>query len=149
MKLIRLHEDAGSVLLLCEEAVASKAMNELPQATDFRESSLYTWLNGEFAEQNLTDEERSRLIEVTLLSAEEAGRFFPSEDERGCRPDANAVREGVRVGGNGNCWWWLRSKGFAEDFFEIVDFAGHVCTQGTYVTLNSNGVRPAIWLRKE
>jgi len=35
-----------------------------------------------------------------------------------------------------------------ELFSEIVDLAGHICSQGAYVTLATNGVRPAIRLKK-
>ena len=147
MKFTKLYEDSEHVLLLCDECVAARPMHDRPKPVAFRQSSLYAWLNGEFAEKHLTAEERSRLIEVTLLSAEEAEAYLP---EKGCRPGETAGDgSAYRIGGNGNCWWWLRSKGFAEDFFQIVDFAGHICTQGTYVTLDTDGVRPALRLRKE
>lgn len=148
MNLIRLKEDKDSIFLLCEDCIASKAMHSRPGIVDFEETDLYSWLNGEFAEKYLSAEERSRLLEVTLLSATEAAFFFPEEEKRGCRPGPDAVAENIRIGGNGNVWWWLRDKGSAGDFYQIVDFAGHVCSQGTYETLKTNGVRPVIRLRK-
>jgi len=146
MQILKEYDD--SILYLCDECVASKAMNNGPEPVDFKDSSLYVWLNGEFVREYLSRQEQDRLLEVTLLDASEAALFLPEETLRGCRPDQNAVKEGVRIGGNGNCWWWLRSRGFADDFYQIVDFAGHICSQGTYVTLPTNGVRPAIRLRK-
>ena len=149
MNFTKISEDAESVLLLCDGCIAAKPMHERPEPVDFHDSTLYAWLNGEFAEKYLTEEERSRLIEVTLLSSEEAEAYLP---DKGCKPDASisdAAAVGasrIRTGANGNCWWWLRDKGFAEDFFRIVDFAGHICSQGTYVTLDTNGVRPLIRL---
>ena len=164
MNFTKISEDAESVLLLCDGCITAKPMHERPEPVDFHDSTLYAWLNGEFAEKHLTEEERSRLIEVTLLSSEEAEAYLP---DKGCKPDASisdaaacslsyADAAGVsvtdlsasriRTGANGNCWWWLRDKGFAEDFFRIVDFAGHICSQGTYVTLDTNGVRPLIRL---
>lgn len=147
-KMRMIKEDEKYVFFLCEECIASKAMNEGPQITTFRDSSLYAWLNGRFAEEYLSEEERSRLEEVTLLSSEEAAEAFDREEALGCRPEKKAVEEGVRIGGNGNCWWWLRDTGFAGDFYRIVDFAGHICTQGTYQTLQTNGVRPVVILKK-
>jgi len=146
MKILKEYDDR--ILYITEKCVASGSMNDGPEITSFEDSSLYAWLNGEFAQNFLSEEEQDRLLEVTLLSAEEAALFFPEEAMRGCRPDETAVSEGVRIGGNGNVWWWLRDTGFADDFFQIVDFAGHICSQGTYQTLTTNGIRPAIWLKK-
>ena len=146
MNFTKISEDAESVLLLCDGCITAKPMHERPEPVDFHDSTLYAWLNGEFAEKYLTEEERSRLIEVTLLSSEEAEAYLP---DKGCKADASisdAAASRIRTGANGNCWWWLRDKGFAEDFFRIVDFAGHICSQGTYVTLDTNGVRPLIRL---
>jgi len=72
-----LKEYDDSILYLCEECVASRAMQDVPGAVSYKDSSLYAWLNGEFAKNFLTQEEQSHLLEVTLLSAEEAALFLP------------------------------------------------------------------------
>lgn len=148
MNIITLRETDDSILCISEECVSSGAMNDGPEITSFKNSRLYAWLNGEFVQTFLSSEEQDRLLEVTLLSAEEATLYFPEESVRGCRPGGTAVSEGVRIGGNGNVWWWLKDTGFAGDFYQIVDFAGHICTQGTYQTLQTNGIRPVIRFRK-
>jgi len=143
-----LKEYDSSILYLCDNCIASRALNETPETVDFKNSSLYRWLNTEFPEKHLSAGERERLLEVTLLTASEAAEFLPEEAQRECLPDETAICEGVRIGGNGCCWWWLKDTGFAGDFYQIVDFSGHICSQGTYQTLQTNGVRPVIRLRK-
>ncbi len=83
------------------------------------------WLNKFFTQQNFTEEERARMLpipvktprksvlkdKVTLLSAEEALRYFPDQEERRAKPTPRAKRplrdERICVR-NGYCYWYLR-----------------------------------------
>jgi hypothetical protein len=44
------------------------------------------------------------------------------------------------------CWWWLRSPGRYDDYAARVHGDGDVYVYGDRVTLDSGGVRPALWL---
>jgi hypothetical protein len=52
----------------------------------------------------------------------------------------------VYYGSKGACLWWLRSPGNYSNTAAYVDYDGNVLVFGNYVSAESGGVRPALWL---
>ena len=108
-----------------------------------RETSLYQWLNGDFADTAFTPEEKELLKAdngqvVDLLTVEEAESFFSTDAERACRltPAYADIPQAFA--------WWLRSASeqgaaFVHDYGSI-DHDGAALTAQEYV-------RPVIRLR--
>ena len=74
---------------------------------------------------------------------------------RRCAPTAYAVVQGAWVytgtdatyqtkSGEGACYWWLRSPGYAADVAARVDGNGYVGYSGGFVDIDNDAVRPAL-----
>lgn len=103
---------------------------------------------------------------IFLLSIEEADKYFKSDDDRACKPTSYAKQKGVWTceaedddedddfdeDNNleeyfGNCEWWLRSPGYAQQHAAQVNFDGYIFSSGICVDLKKNGVRPAMFIK--
>ena len=87
---------------------------------------------------------------VFLLSTEETGRYFSSDDSRECMPTAYADAVVPHIYNSGNCSWILRSTNSGGFYFAFVDTHGNISDyyQGSGVT-SIGGIRPAIWIEFE
>ena len=100
---------------------------------------------------------------VFLLSAEEMNLYFPADtlDEaerryvnpsRATTATAYAKAAGVYCSDSinqwydENCYYWLRSPGYGENYKADVYYNGYVDTNGYVVHGEEHGVRPAIWV---
>ena len=81
-----------------------------------------------------------------LLSITEAEKYFSSDSARQCKPTDYAVANGAWESDSGNCWWWLRSPGYARNDAAGVLDVGGVCEGGFAVDLDNSAVRPALWI---
>ena len=83
-----------------------------------------------------------------LLSLGEAERYFPSDEERLCKPTQYALSQDNDIvdkdTGDG-CWRWLRSPSYDACSTSGVWPDGSLCVRGLRVGL-SYAVRPALWL---
>ena len=137
-------------------------------------SSLNPWLNGEFLNAAFTAKEQAQLEAVTvtadpnrrymtdsgfntqgrvfLPSIDDALKFFESNEARACFPTAYAVARGARTGGNGTCYWWLRTPGEGtpgggSNRAACVFSDGSIYEPGDLVYRKEDAVRPMIVLR--
>ena len=116
---------------------------------EWNSCSLKTWLQGTFAEEAELGKYKD---DLTLLSVEEAKKYFASDDDRMCAPTAYAVAQGAwqsdsnMVDGVGTCYWWLRSPGDTQDIAADVYTYGNVDADGDYVVDDDDAVRPALWV---
>ena len=134
-------------------------------------SEIRSWLNSTFLNAAFTAEEQLGIVTTTvstpdyeghsggsdtqdkiwLLSCDEAGSYFASNEARKATPTAYAVAQGVyqsinnKLNGVRCCWWWLRSPGNYGDYVSGVDHDG-VILSDCYVYSTSGSVRPAFWL---
>ena len=83
---------------------------------------------------------------VFCLSADEARRYFPTDDEHICNPTAYAKIRKAWVNEKGACLWWLRSTGSDGNLAAIVDYKGAVHSIGLDVGMKNVSVRPALWV---
>lgn len=115
---------------------------------DWNSSDLKKWLENDFASQAFTSDEMNAIDGTpTLLSIDEANKYFKSDSDRICMPTQQAVNNGVWTGGNnGACYWWLRSPGVDSDLAAYVYADGYVDSDGHRVANTGDTVRPALWI---
>ena len=172
---IILETDGKSAKLLSRYGLTAKAFDDNGGwSVTWESCTLRAWLNNEFLNSAFTDEEQRLLETVTVeaeynqftdtndtrdkvfvLTAEEAERYFITDDKRICIPTGKAIREGAVHGGihGPGCWWWLRTPSISmPNFVYVVDTDGSFDDDGFPVTTfreNDNGnivVRPVIVL---
>lgn len=172
---IILETDGKSAKLLSRYGLTAKAMDDNGGWPITWEScTLRAWLNHEFLNQTFTDEEQQRLVTVTVkaeydqltetydtrdkvfvLNAEDAEKYFITNDERICIPTEKAIKEGTYHGPSrsSGCWWWLRTPSISmPNFVYVVVTDGSFDEDGFPVTTFKENdkyniaVRPAIVL---
>lgn len=137
------------MLLITEEVIGERPYNRKKIEITWEECTLRKWLNNDFYNDTFTDGER-KLIETTLLSnsgdtedgikeangtkdkvfllsAEEAEKYFTSDEDRK----------------TGN-WWWLRSFGSTQ-VGDSIGADGSINEFSNDVDLEVK-LRPALWI---
>ena len=99
---------------------------------------------------------------IFLLSITEANNYFATDAKRQADATRYAVKQGVYVKGSesgttssdGTCtdvrcyaYWWLRSPGRTTYYAAYVGTDGSVYHYGLSVSLDSSGIRPAMWVQ--
>ncbi len=121
------------------------------------------WLNDEFFNEAFTAEDKARIQKtyvdtddkmtgdyVFLLDAEDADRFFASDNERRCAPTKFASAKGVYedfgygVNGSGSSWWWLRFTAIQSSETPHIGNDGAIYHNGLDVKQEFGGIRPAM-----
>lgn len=115
---------------------------------DWNSSDLKKWLETDFASQAFTGDEMKEIDGApTLLSVDEANKYFMSDKDRICMPTQQAVNNGAWTwDDNGACPWWLRSLGDGSHGAAYVFADGPVYSVGGYVDDTVIAVRPALWI---
>ena len=93
---------------------------------------------------------------VFLLSLDEVCRYFgdstanlSKKGSTGSYYWINDKNNAARIANYGSekaSWWWLRSPGYYRYIAASVDDVGYVYVIGSSVSIDSGGVRPALWL---
>ena len=113
----RVLDERGKLrLLFAEDIVAERAYNDTPVDTSWRDCTLRKWLNGEF-------------IELFVLNEEEFARYLTNPADRAK-----------------GCWWWLRTPGSNLMSAIGVYEDGTAYDFGINVYYKKGGVRPAMWV---
>ena len=157
----------GKALVISKYALDCKQYNTNDTDVTWEACTLRRWLNNDFLGAAFSADEKAMIPTITvssdknpeystnpgnatqdqvfLLSITEANKYFSSDRARQCEPTDFAVANGARESDGGNCCWWLRSPGFAQNYGESVDIDGDVglCH---YVTFENYAVRPALWI---
>lgn len=134
--------------VVSEKALVARAFNsDSSKGNDWDSSELRAWLVGDFVSEAFSGAERRAIDgEPTLLSADEAGRYFKSRDDRVCLITQQAVNNGAwEPESDGSCSWWLRSPGDDSSEAGWVDSGGTLASD--YVGFDGIGVRPALWVK--
>lgn len=135
--------------VVSQKALDAHAFNEdVRDGNDWGSSDLKKWLENDFASQTFTGDEMKEINGApTLLSVDEANKYFKSDNDRICMPTQQAVNNGVyKDEDNGACHWWLRSRGDDSDHAAYVYAAGFMFSDGEYVYCPFLAVRPALWV---
>lgn len=86
---------------------------------------------------------------VFLLSMDEANTYFGSEVDRKCKATTYCLEQGAACNSNGYCWWWLRTRGNADEYCSLVNTDGSIYAYGNHVDNEEGAVRPAMWIKLE
>ena len=155
-----LDEKNNRALLITENCVTKQKFAD--SNYEWSTSSVRAYLNGTdgnnfLTSSNFTDDDKARILNILinktnlskksnqilnsngtdyvfLLSVKDANEYFHDNSERVCKFN------------NSNCRWWLRlsTKSYARAAY--VSSQGKVFPDGTLVSYNTLGVRPAIWI---
>lgn len=141
--------EGNRAYVVSQKALDARAFNaDNNDGNDWNSSELKAWLENDFASQAFTGDEMKEIDGApTLLSVDEANKYFMSDKDRICMPAQQAVNNGAyKDEDNGACWWWLRSPG-GDSYCATVVFAdGHVGSGGVFVVRAGDAVRPALWI---
>ena len=89
---------------------------------------------------------------ISLDDMKKYGRIFKTDKDRPLKPTPNMCTR-YKYGQSeyakkyncvGNCWWWLRSPGYTQDYAAIVRITGFVYPLGHFVDDDTGAVRPAM-----
>lgn len=155
--------EGNRAYVVSQKALDAHAFNaDEDDGNNWKSSDLKKWLENDFASQAFTGDELEEISGVpTLLSFDEANKYFMSDNDRICMPTQQAVNNGVNKNeGNSACLWWLRSPGDGSDYAGHVDEDGIVLADknladsldgfvpygGYLVDCPDGAVRPALWV---
>ena len=140
----------GKALLITEDILEMIRFNEEYEAIVWADSSIRKYLNEDFYNENFSDEEKSKIIEVTNSTPDnewfgtEGGPdtqdkifLLSIEDEYGKARIAQFEDANER--------WWLRSPGIEPEFTAMVARCG-MLEVGGYFAEKREGLRPALWI---
>ncbi len=159
----------GKAFVISKYALDCKKYNETKEKVTWETCTLRTWLNSEFLDAAFADEEKARILTVTvkadknhlynsnsgndtedkifLLSDPEADKYFASSKKRSCKPTEQAVFNGAYFYKNDKTtYWWLRTAGINAKSAVDVSFGGVVMCSGREVDSKDIAVRPAMWI---
>ena len=157
----------GCALLLSEYVVANMALGR--KGCDWAKTAARKWLNGEFLDDYLNDEERGRIVPLGssalggglvdddfidgdrafCLSSKEARRYLKRESVRVAYTTPYLHGSVQRIALDGSiqpCAWWLRSQGSPSFQFVLVGSDGRILTKGL-PPKEQAGIRPAVLVR--
>lgn len=141
--------EGNRAYVVSQKALDAHAFNaDKNDGNDWVSSNLKKWLENDFASRAFTGDEMKAINGApTLLSVDEANKYFKSDNDRICMPTQQAVNNGAwTLGDNGACYWWLRSPGGDSDVAAGVYADGSVHSNGVYVDGADCAVRPALWV---
>lgn len=142
--------EGNRAYVVSKKALDDHAFNEdEDDGNDWNSSDLKKWLENDFASQAFTGDEMKEINGApTLLSVEEANKYFMSDEDRQCCPTDRLKRQwSWDSDDNGACRWWLRSPGATSIHAASVNKDGRVFSAGDPVAdAADNAVRPALWV---
>lgn len=146
-------KEDGRALLVTQQCIDEMAFDTRGDATDFKSSSLYAYLNGAFRDYAFSDAERGLIDgDVTVLGSFMVFDRAPSEDFL----HATSVK-----GGNENEEWWTStveeysgSSYYSDSYYDGQPLVNYVDSWGDIESGDDGyeqdevlGVRPAIWVK--
>lgn len=146
-------KEDGRALLVTQQCIDEMAFDTRGDATDFKSSSLYAYLNGAFRDYAFSDAERGLIDgDVTVLGPFMVFDRAPSEDFL----YATSVK-----GGNENEEWWTStveeysgSSYYSDSYYDGQPLVNYVDSWGDIESGDDGyeqdevlGVRPAIWVK--
>lgn len=141
--------EGSRAYVVSQKGLDAHAFNtDVDDGNDWDSSDLKKWLENDFASQAFTGNEMKEIDGApTLLSVDEANKYFMSDSDRICMPTQQAVNNAAyKDEDNSACYWWLRSPGVDSDNAAVVSPDGDVSSDGNCVDFSDNAVRPALWI---
>ncbi len=152
-----LRREKDHLLVIAEQCLDFKSYHTEQCPIVWADCALRRWLNSEFYDQAFNEQERGCFLQtcivndtgpntddcIFLLSVDEAESSFANDIERRAKLTGYAAEKGVFNDGDGDCFWWLRSRGYYEDHAALVYTNGAVHASGLAVVRGIFAVRPA------
>lgn len=141
--------EGNRAYVVSQKALDAHAFNaDDNDGNDWNSSELKAWLENDFASQAFTGNEMKAIDGApTLLSIDEANKYFMSDKDRICMPTQQAVNNGAwTLDDNSVCRLWLRSPGDDSFSAAFVYSDGCVNSDGDFVDDAAGAVRPALWV---
>ena len=147
---IVLEKQDDKLLLISRKCLDVKPVNESRADVEWADTTLFAWLNGDFADNAFNETEIGSIVEadgvkITVPTAEQAKKYYEYDSWRAADATEFAVKNGARVQ-NGKCWWWLLDKGEIANSNSYVYFNGTIRSDGLAVDYQSVAVRPMMWV---
>ena len=155
-----------TVLLFSDAGLDARKFHHDNMPVQWSDSDLRAWLNHDFLQQLLSEEEQTAVCVshlkalphprfptdpgrdtddlIFLLSMQEVERYLPEPDDRLCVCTPYAKASGAYRGENGMSGWWLRTTGHSADDEARVSTEGHFVNYD--VDWGKDVVRPALWV---
>ena len=166
---IVLEKEDDRLFVISKYALFAMGYHHENAVTTWETCTLRAWLNGEFLDEAFSAGEQARILTVAvppaespkyhtdpgnatedklfLISIADLNQYFPTDSDRECQPTAYACANGAQANeSNGNCWWWLRSPGIAQNCAARVNCYGSLRNSGPPVSSYYSCVRPAMWI---
>lgn len=142
-----LAESESAVLLISRYGLFTKPIEEENSNIDWKNSSLYWFLNTICKNEWFNEIEREYLLgEISMLNEEQAQRFFNSNITRKCKPN-NECKNAITSLGFG--YWWIIEKSLKEsDRFPFVTADGMINLYGKKIGDQGIMVRPIIYIQR-
>ena len=142
--------EGNRALVVSDKALDAHAFNsDTDKGNKWESSDLKSWLENDFATQAFTDAEKKEIggAQPTLLSVDEAKKYFKSDKDRECYPSKQLKSKwNWDSDDDSACFWWLRSPGDYSCDAALVGNAGGVDSFGSGVDYTGSAVRPALWV---
>ncbi len=163
--------DGDKALVIAQEGVDVKKFNDERGKYVWKDSTLRTWMNGDFLDSAFSSEQKAKIATTSVaneknpywdtggseatedklfcLSITEAEEYFGRDGEAKCYPSDYAASQGAYTDGGGGCCWWLRDGGYDVNAGETaadVNTEGFIFDSGAYVDKDTYCVRPAMWV---
>lgn len=135
--------------VVSDKALEARAYNEDREVgNNFGTSDLWGWLNDDFVNTAFTSDEMEEIDESpSLLSVDEAKKYFKSNEDRQCYPTKHVLQQ-LGWDSDESCGWWL---GVTTDGTSTsapgVWPNGYVSSDAWFVDLSAGCVRPAMWVK--
>lgn len=141
--------EGNRAYVVSQKGLDAHAFNaDMDDGNDWNSSDLKKWLENDFASQAFTGDEMKEIDDdPTLLSVDEANKYFMSDKDRQCGPTDRLKQQwDWDSDDNSACYWWLRSPGDSSHRAARVSTDGVVSSDGYYVDESTFAVRPALWI---
>ncbi|MBO4266239.1 MAG: acyltransferase [Lachnospiraceae bacterium] len=160
---IVLDKDSEKACLITKYAIAGGPYNRAHRKITWEESDMCEMLNSEEYLDMFSEQELFMIIPVgddalTLLTAEEAEKYFDSDDARrvhiteAAQTGNTNINEITRLNGwvereDNYSWWWLRGTNTSGSITApIVDSDGSIKPDKMEVNKARGAVRPVVWV---
>ncbi len=141
--------EGNRAYVVSQKALDAHAFNaDEDDGNDWNSSDLKKWLENDFASQAFAGDEMKEISGApTLLSIDEANKYFMSDRDRQCCPTDRLKQQwGWDLDDNDACDWRLRSPSVDSYDAAGVSSNGYVNSDGLYVVYADLAVRPALWV---
>lgn len=161
-------------LLITNEVVEKAPFNNEYKSIDWSGSDLRKYLNDKFLNENFTEEEIEKIIEVMnttpdnpwagtsgggntldrifLLSIEEVVKYYGDSGQLESGNPNNELHiedefneARIAKSDGSKLWWWLRSPGHTSKFAAAITHSGRL-EVGGYFVQEEFGIRPVLWV---